>query len=65
MCVPGMPELMLLCARAMSSHLQMLLLEIQCYNYMLVEKPLEEYLLAWPDLDLGESISVNFKTMTT
>ena len=31
----------------------------------MVKKPLGEYLPAWPDLDLGEPISVSIKTMTT
>ena len=31
----------------------------------MVKKPLGEYWPAWPDLDLGEPISVSIKTMTT
>ena len=56
---------MLLRSRSMPSHLQMLLLELQCYNFEMVKKPSEEYLPALPDLNLGEPISVSIKTMTT
>ena len=56
---------MLLRSRSMPSRLQMLLLELQCYDFVMVKKPSEEYLPAWPDLDLGEPISVSIKTMTT
>ena len=56
---------MLLHSRSMPRCLQMLLLELQCYDFVMVKKPSEEYLPAWPDLDLGEPISVSIKTMTT
>ena len=55
---------MLLCSRSMPSCLKMLLLELQCFDFVMVKKPLEEYLPAWPDLNLGEPISVSIKTMT-
>ena len=56
---------MLLRSRSMPSRLQMLLLELQCYDFEIVKKASEQYLPAWPDLDLGEPISVSIKTMAT